>query len=226
MSLLLLSLKPLIKYGPFRIDAHNPNLTLPFFQVPTRPRDRPARSNSTDEHVQLPSSLIMCQGIHPVHILIGHETIGRLPSQSFSNSNVVLWRIWQNICGCYNDVCSEGSEQRSLLLAHLVRHREDHLVTLHRRGHRQTHSGISTRRLDYSPARLHKSLLLRCLNHCDPYSVLHAAAWIQALKLQQHDRLHILRDLVQPDKRCVAYQSKNTIIILHNTDRTCVRTEY
>ena len=107
---------------------------------------------------------------------------------------------------------AERLEQAHFFLRHLVRHREDALVALERRGDRQSDAGVAARALDDRAARLEASLALRLLDDRHADAVLDRAAGIEDLRLRVHRRANAARHSVEADERRPPDRAEDVVV--------------
>jgi hypothetical protein len=114
--------------------------------------------------------------------------------------DVIVRVIGRHGGGRDDHLSAERAQQSSFFLGHLVGHRENAAIALHRRGQRQSDSSIPGRRLDNQSPRLEPSLALGSLDHCDSDTIFDRPAGIKELRLRVHRRPDPARDLVDPDQ--------------------------
>src|SRR5437879_2613756 len=117
------------------------------------------------------------------------------------------------------------SQQRSPLLAHSIRHRQNELVSLDRTYQREADSGVTRGGLDDSVARLDTAVLLRLLDHCQTDPVFDAAAWIIVLELGPYIGVIARGHAVEPHNRSMADQIERRTCnaCRHEPDFSCKR---
>ena len=127
--------------------------------------------------------LVVSLGVLVVVVLVRLERAGDLLGEAVGDPVVGLGRLGRDRGRGDHDLGAVGAQQRDLLLAHLVGHREDAPVALDRGGDRQADAGVARGRFDDRPAGLELAGSLGRLDHPEADPVLHAAAGIEHLEL-------------------------------------------
>src|SRR5207302_9787499 len=94
-----------------------------------------------------PSSLVVSRRVCRIHVLIGHEGVRRFFGKSLGYFDVMFRRTWRDVSGSHHYAGPVGLEEASFLLAHLVGHREDHLVAFDTCCHREPGTRSEERRV-------------------------------------------------------------------------------
>ena len=144
---------------------------------------------------------VMDLRVHGVVVLIGEDRVGMGGGDGAALHDVVLGVIGRHRRRRDDDLGPEGAQQAGFLLRHLVRHREDAAVALHRGREREPHARVPRRRFDDQPAGPEPTLTLRRLDHGEADAVLHRAPRVEELRLGVERRADSLRQLVEADQR-------------------------
>ena len=198
-----------------RVGADNQHLGLLLLQVARDAGDRAAGADRDHERVELAAGLLEDLGagrlvvgarVRLVRVLVGLEGARDLLGEAVGDRVVALRRLGRDRVGADDHLRAEGLQQRDLLAAHLVRHREDAAVALQRGDDREAGAGVPRGRLDDRPARLELSLALGRLDHRDRDPVLDRAAGVEEFELGQHRCSVRGDDALEADDRRVADQ--------------------
>ena len=155
-----------------------------------------------------------------VPVLVGLVRAGNLLGEPVRHGVVALRRLGLDRVGADDHLGAEGLQERDLLAAHLVGHREDAAVALERRDDREARPGVAGGRLHDRPAGLQLPLALGRLDHRDRDPVLDRAARVEVLELGEHRRRARGHDVLEPDERRVAHQlQQRRILASHRAKR-------
>ena len=178
-------------------------------EEPGRALERTASADAADEDVNLAVSLLPELGAGRVlvhqHIvwvieLLEHVTFTLL-GDLLGHQKCTAHSLG---AGRENDLSSEGEEDRTPLEAHRVRHDHDALVALRGGDHRERDASVARGRLDERIARLDVAAQLGDLYHRPADAVLDRVARIVRLHLCHDVGVQALRQLCEPEARCVA----------------------
>ena len=206
------------------IGADDEQLRTALLQEARRAGDRATGPDADDEGVDRPvglapdlrpGGLVVGGRVLRIEVLVGLEGARDLLGEAVGDAIVGLGGLGGDGGGGDHDLGAVRPQERDLLLAHLVRHHEDALVTADRRGDREPVAGVARRRLDDRPTRAQEPLAFGGLDHPQADPVLHAPAGVQHLELGQDRRPDASRDLVEPDQRRVAHRVQERVEYLH-----------
>src|SRR5712692_1867250 len=142
-------------------------------------------------------------GVRGVLELLGHEVVGVLAQELLRRVDGARHALDR---GRDVELRAEAREEALALDAHVVGHRQDEPVALHRGRHREPDAGVAARRLDDRRAGLEQAARLRVLEHRQRDPVLHAAARVDRLELGDDARAAGPGQPVEPDHRGPADQ--------------------
>ena len=154
--------------------------------------DRPARADARDEMRDAAARLLpdpragrvfVRERVGGVRVLIGPERTRRLAHQSLGRRVVRARVLGRYRRRAHDDFCPVGTQQRDLLVAHLVAHHENAAVAALGGDDRQARARVARGRLNDRSARLEQSVALRRVDHGDRDSILDTATRIHGLDL-------------------------------------------
>mmetsp|Transcript_37917 Transcript_37917/g.118859 ORF Transcript_37917/g.118859 Transcript_37917/m.118859 type:complete len:480 (-) Transcript_37917:314-1753(-) len=183
-------------------------------ELPRDARERAARARADDDVVEVPAALaqdllgravVVRERVARVAVLVQDVRVGQVALQPPRDADVRLGGVEGGLGGRADDLRAERLEHVHLLLAHLLRERDDHAVALDGRGEREADARVPARRLDERVAGLDAALLLGVLHHALADAVLDGAARVEELALEQQLALDALiaRDAVAAHQRRV-----------------------
>src|SRR5213083_2398096 len=173
---------------------------------------RAAGTDARDERVQVPADGVqnlqrrgapVRLGVRRVLELLGHEVTRVLPAELLGRVDRAGHALDR---GRQMELGTEPREEPLALHTHVVGHRENEPVALHRGGHGEPYARVAAGGLYDRRARLEAALLLCGIEHRHGDPVLDAPARIDRLELRDDARTARLRKPVQADHRRVADQ--------------------
>jgi hypothetical protein len=175
-----------------RIDADHFDLRILLLEEAPGAADRPAGAHPGDKDADAPAGLppefragglVVRLGVGRVPVLAGQDSVRRLFGQPARDRIIGARIVWLDGGGRDDDSRAEGAQQANLLIAHLVGHDEDRLVTLECGGDREADAGVAARALDDRTAWPQPALALGRRDHGQPNAILDAAAGVEELDL-------------------------------------------
>ena len=209
--------------GTHRIAGDDLNLWILLLQIAPHARDRAAGSRRVDEVCDAPFGLLPDLGpgrlvvglrVRVVVELVGENRVRRLMRDPLRHHHVVVGMVGRHRRRRHDHLGAERLEQSHFFLRHLVRHREDALVALERRGDRQPDAGVAARPLDDRPAGLESPFALRLLDDRTTNAILDRTAGIEDLRLRVDRRAHATRHSVKADERRPSDRSEHVVVRL------------
>ena len=166
--------------------------------VPPVPMPAQKTSNSPPVCCQIsgPAREVVGLGVGGVVVLVRVEAVRRLARDAQRDLVVAPRVVRLDRRGADHDPRAERAQVADLLLAHLVGHHEDALVSAQRGEQSERRAGVAARRLDDRAARL-EAVLLGVAEHVRREAVLVAPAGVQVLALHVDLDREAARDLVQ-----------------------------
>ena len=196
----------------FRVGADDHHRRLLFLEEAGHTGDGAARSQPTNHHVDaalrlLPDfgtgRLIVCLRVRLVEILVRLEGARDLVAQPFGDRVVAFRRLARNGGRTDHHFGAVGAQEGNLLRRLLVRHHEDHPVTLQCRRDGQRVAGIPGSRFNDGATRLQQTATLGIFDHAQPDPILDAATGIERLHLRQDGGTEPGSDALEPHQRRV-----------------------
>ena len=159
-----------------------------------------------------PGRRVVRVGVRLVVELVRENRVRRFVRDALRRHHVAVGMIGRHGGRRDHDLRAVRLQQPDFFLRHLVRHREDALVALERRGDGKRDAGVAARAFDDRAAGLQRSVALGLLDdrHADP--VLHRAAGIVDLGLRPDRRADAARDAREPDQRRPAHRLEDGIV--------------
>ena len=190
----------------------------PIAKVGRQPGDGPAGAGGADQHVEIGAEVVEdLVGGAPVRlrirgvVVLAHEEVALLllqPPRLLDRANRTL------VGGGEDDLGTVGDEDALALLAHVLGHDEHRPVSLHRRDHRESDTGVARGRLDDGHVRGENAATLRVLDHVERGAVLDRPAGVEALELHPECGGKRVVDLVEADHRSPA-DGRQDIVVAH-----------
>ena len=211
-------------HGSLGIGSDDRDRRVLLLEEATDAGDRASRPDPGDEHVDRTvgltpdlgaGRLVVRRRVLRVEVLVRLIRAGDLLRQPVRHAVVGLRGFRRNRCGADHDLRSVGAQEGDLLLAHLVGHHEDALVSADRGGDRQPVPRVARRGLHDRAARLEETGPFGGLDHPDADPILHGAARVQHLQLREDGRPDASGDRVQPYEWRVAHRVQERVEHFH-----------
>src|SRR5216117_2372797 len=195
-----------------RLDGDHANTGHFLLEHLADPGHRAPGPDARDECVEVPADGLenlqrrgapMSFGVRRVLELLGHEVLRVLAAELLGRVHRAGHTLDR---GRQVELGAEPRQEPLALHAHVIGHRENEPIALHRGGHGEPDARVAAGRLDDRRARFETALLLRGLEHRHGDPVLDAPAWIHRLELGEDARAARLREPVQADNRRVPDQ--------------------
>src|SRR5690606_12772584 len=196
--------------GAVRVAADHADGRILLLQVLPRPADRAAGAGRGDEVRDPPLRLlpqlgagraVVRLGVRLVVELVGQDRAGRLLGDPLGHHDVVVGVVGRDGGRGHDDLGAKRLEEPHLLLAHLVRDREDAAVALDRGGNGEPDAGVAAGPFDDDAAGAEPTLALGGLDDRRADAVLDRAAGVVELRLDVDRRADAVGHAVQADQR-------------------------
>ncbi|CDN43080.1 hypothetical protein BN871_CK_00470 [Paenibacillus sp. P22] len=203
--------------GTLRLHDKNAQCRQQLAKLFSRSGNRSSGAAGGDEHIHSPFHLLhdLQRRRSPMRIWIGG--IFKLKGNVAAfNSYSQLLRLADRSrhplrCRRQHDLGSVSPQDADPLLAHIVRHDENGLVSSRRRIHGDADARVAAGRLDDRPPRLQETVLLRLQHHIGGGPVLHASARIELFQLHVHLGVLGTDEPIEPDCRGISDQLSDGI---------------